>query len=179
MRQTTYQAIYRRYLEDPAPGARSIASPPRVSPRPRQDRRLAALFGAIAVWFGAFTPVTAQQAEGGAADTARQAEIQFGEMLTKQRCSNCHALQEGEDRYAAPLHNLFGRQPGSIDGNVFSVNMKRIGTPWTPQTLDQWLAQTTFDTPDIRMRHVGIEKADQRAAVIAYLSTLAGNGDTR
>jgi len=102
-------------------------------------------------------------------------QLEFGKLLLTQRCANCHGTAAGEDRFAAPLHHLFGRMPGSIEGYTFSNNMKNITTPWTARTLDNWLAQTTFDTPDIRMRHVGITKHDQRSAVIAYLKTLAGN----
>lgn len=105
------------------------------------------------------------------------AELDFGKMLVMQRCANCHGLAEGEDRYAAPLHNLFGRMPGSVPGYTFSINMKKIGIAWSPSILDNWLEQTTFDTPDIRMRHVGITNKTQRAAVIAYLKSLPGNAD--
>lgn len=104
-----------------------------------------------------------------------EAVLKLGNMLVLQRCSNCHALEPGEDRYAAPLHDLFGRSPGSLEGFTYSENMKGINTPWTPSTLDNWLAQTTFDTPDIRMRHTGIENHVHRKAVIAYLKTLPGN----
>lgn len=103
-------------------------------------------------------------------------QVEFGRFLVTQRCANCHAVSEDEDRFAAPLHNLFGRKAGSVDGKTYSINIKNLGIAWSPQTLDNWLEQTTFDTPDIRMRHVGIPKADQRAAVITYLKSLPGNG---
>lgn len=110
-----------------------------------------------------------------------EAQLEFGELLAMQRCGNCHGLAEGDDRFAAPLHHLFGRMPGSIPGYTFSINIMNINTPWTPGTLDNWLEQTTFDTPDIRMRHVGITHRDQRSAVIAYLKSLPGNvqGDSQ
>lgn len=104
-----------------------------------------------------------------------KAILDFGKMLVYQRCGNCHGLEPGDDRFAAPLNHLFGRLPGMIEGFTFSSNLKGIGTPWTPSTLDNWLAQTTFDTPDIRMRHVGVVNLEQRQAIIAYLKTLPGN----
>lgn len=102
-------------------------------------------------------------------------DIEFGRMLVMQRCANCHAIAEGEDRYAAPLHHLFGRKAGSIEGYTFSRIIKDLNIPWSPSALDSWLEKTTFDTPDIRMRHTGIEKSDQRDAILAFLKTLPGN----
>lgn len=102
-------------------------------------------------------------------------EVEFGRLLVTQRCANCHAVAPGEDRYAAPLHGLFGRKAGSLDGYTYSRNIKNLGIAWSATTLDNWLAQTTFDTPDIRMRHVGIPQQDQREAILAYLKTLPGN----
>lgn len=102
-------------------------------------------------------------------------EIEFGKLLVTQRCANCHAVAIGEDRYAAPLHSLFGRKAGSLDGYTYSRNIKNLDIAWSAAILDNWLAQTTFDTPDIRMRHVGIPKQDQREAILAFLKTLPGN----
>ncbi|KUO65716.1 MAG: hypothetical protein APF80_12545 [Alphaproteobacteria bacterium BRH_c36] len=102
-------------------------------------------------------------------------ELEFGKLLVTQRCANCHGIAEGADRFAAPLHHLFGRMPASIEGYTFSINMKNIDIAWSPSTLDDWLKQTTFDTPDIRMRHVGITNEVQRTAVISYLKSLPGN----
>ena len=103
--------------------------------------------------------------------------IEFGKLLVMQRCSNCHAVAEDDDRYGAPLHHLFGRKAGSVEGKTYSQNIKNLGIAWSPETLDNWLEQTTFDTPDIRMRHVGIPREDQRLAVIAYLKSLPGNSE--
>ncbi len=102
-------------------------------------------------------------------------EVEFGRLLVTQRCANCHAVALGEDRYAAPLHSLFGRKAGSLEGYTYSRNIKNLGIAWSASTLDNWLAQTTFDTPDIRMRHVGIPRQDQREAILAFLKTLPGN----
>jgi len=102
-------------------------------------------------------------------------ELEFGKLLVTQRCANCHGLAEGDARFAAPLHHLFGRMPGSIEGYTFSINMQNIDIAWSPATLDNWLEQTTFDTPDIRMRHVGMTNEVQRTAVINYLKSLPGN----
>lgn len=102
-------------------------------------------------------------------------QVEFGKLLVTQRCANCHAVAIGQDRYAAPLHDLFGRKAGSLKGYTYSSNIKNLNIAWSVSTLNDWLTQTTFDTPDIRMRHVGIPKQDQREAILAFLKTLQGN----
>ncbi|MCH9806803.1 MAG: c-type cytochrome [Alphaproteobacteria bacterium] len=119
-------------------------------------------------------PAAAQQSTSRPA-TPDPAQLEFGERLVMQRCANCHAIAKDEEKYAAPLHHLFGRKAGSLEGYTYSPVIKNLNIPWSPSTLDNWLRQTTFDTPDIRMRHVGIPKEDQRAAVITFLKSLPGN----
>ena len=102
-------------------------------------------------------------------------QVEFGKLLVTQRCANCHAVAIGQDRYAAPLHDLFGRKAGSLKGYTYSRNIKNLNIAWSVSTLNDWLTQTTFDTPDVRMRHVGIPKQDQREAILAFLKTLQGN----
>ncbi len=102
-------------------------------------------------------------------------QVEFGKLLVTQRCANCHAVAIGQDRYAAPLHDLFGRKSGSLKGYTYSSNIRNLNIAWSVSTLNDWLTQTTFNTPDIRMRHVGIPKQDQREAILAFLKTLQGN----
>lgn len=120
-------------------------------------------------------PATANAPVSGAPQLPALSELEFGRLLVAQRCANCHATTEGEDSFAAPLHHLFGRRAGSLEGYTFSINMKKLGIAWTPSTLNDWLRQTTFDTPDIRMRHVGVPQTDQRAAILEFLKSLPGN----
>lgn len=136
------------------------------------------------------TPIMAQAAETGnrdvpvhraaphvpRADLPDIPPVELGRQLATQRCSNCHALEPGSDKtFAAPLYDLFGRRSGTMPGYQFSPNMKALGAIWTPKSLSEWLAATTFDTPDIRMRHVGLPEPRTRAALITYISTLRGN----
>lgn len=108
-------------------------------------------------------------------EIAAGSAVELGDMLVHQRCANCHSVEPGVKSFAAPLTNLFGRVSGTAEGYFFSPNMKNLAVTWSPKTLDDWLAATTFDTPDIRMRHVGIPEPRARAAVISYIGTLEGN----
>ena len=102
-----------------------------------------------------------------------EGNIDFGRELVSQRCANCHATKPNEKLFAPTLVNLFGRQAGSIEGFPYTPKIKLLNIIWTPSTLDTWLKTITVNTPDIRMRHVGIERDDEREAVIAYLKTLS------
>ncbi len=103
-------------------------------------------------------------------------QLEFGKMLVMQRCSNCHATELGVDAFAPPLTNLFGRKAGSVEGFTYSPNIKNLGVEWSAKTLGDWLTATTHDTPDIRMRHVGVVEPTSREAILAYIATLPGNG---
>ncbi len=103
-------------------------------------------------------------------------QLEFGKMLVVQRCANCHATELGDDKFAPPLTNLFGRKAGSVEGFIYSPNIKNLDVAWSAKTLGDWLTATTHDTPDIRMRHVGVVEPTSREAILAYIATLPGNG---
>ncbi len=93
-------------------------------------------------------------------------------MTVRQRCANCHAIKPGVKTFAPPLLGLIGRKAGSFEGFSYSQKIKGLDLIWTTAAVDDWLAGTTFKTPDIRMRHVGITQPALRKAVVEYISTL-------
>ncbi len=93
-------------------------------------------------------------------------------MTAEQRCSNCHALAPDAEKFAPPLVGLIGRKAGSYEGFAYSPKIASLDLIWTEQALDDWLAGTTFKTPNIRQRHVGIEHPQLRRAVVAYIASL-------
>jgi len=157
------------------------------TPRPRPASSLATAALSVGIAIIAATAPMATRAEQAKApphtaadpvprtDLSKYDPLELGRQTTIQRCGNCHALETGEKKFAAPLTNLFGRTSGTVEGYIYSPNMKRLAVVWSPETLDNWLAATTFDTPDIRMRHVGLPEMRTRQAVISYIKTLDGN----
>ncbi len=99
--------------------------------------------------------------------------IDYGREIVSQRCANCHATKPNEKLFAPTLFNLFGRKAGSVEGFPYTPKIKLLDLVWTPKSLNTWLKTTSTNTPDIRMRHVGIARDDEREAVIAYLKTLS------
>jgi cytochrome c len=83
------------------------------------------------------------------------------------RCGACHALEY--DR-TGPRHcGLFGRRAGSVKGFAYSEAMKRSGLVWDERTLDRFLTNPMGAVPGTTMGYAGIDDAQERADLIAYL----------
>ncbi|MEO1282375.1 MAG: hypothetical protein AAFV69_11650 [Pseudomonadota bacterium] len=133
------------------------------------------ILGTHPVWAQSSTPKHNAAPPVAPTDFSAMEPLELGRDVTIQRCSNCHSLSPDKKGFAAPLHNLYGRTSGTAEGYFFSPILKNLAVEWSSSTLSNWLAQTTFDTPDIRMRHVGIQDPRTRQALIAYIGTLEGN----
>jgi cytochrome c len=83
------------------------------------------------------------------------------------RCGACHAL---ETNRTGPRHcGLFGRSAGTEPGFAYSEAMKRSGIVWDERSLDRFLANPTATVPGTAMGYAGIDDAQERADLIAYL----------
>jgi cytochrome c len=92
-----------------------------------------------------------------------------GEQLFNRMCTGCHALDA--DKEGPRLRGVYGRAAGSIEGFPYSDAVRKSRLVWDESTLDKWLTDTTSVAPgnDMAFR---LEKAEQRADIIAYLRTL-------
>lgn len=89
------------------------------------------------------------------------------------RCAACHAVTAAEQQKIGPhLQQVVGREAGSIPGFAFSDAMKASDIVWDSAKLDQFLTRPAGLVPGTSMAFGGIDSADQRAALIAYLQTL-------
>lgn len=101
------------------------------------------------------------------------AAIKQGQRLWQQRCTDCHALDTDE---TGPRHRgVFGRRAGSIKGYDYSRALKRSQVTWDARSLDRWLADPEQFIPGQNM-DFKISNAVERAALIAYLQSLSGQG---
>jgi cytochrome c len=89
------------------------------------------------------------------------------------KCQACHSLEAGVNKVGPSLNGIIGRQSGSGDFK-YSDAMKSAQVSWTPETLDQYLANPKKMVPGTKMMFPGLPKEEDRADVIAYIQEAAG-----
>lgn len=100
-------------------------------------------------------------------------EAEDGEKIFKRSCSSCHvAAKDGPKRLGPTMFGVVGRKAGTVEGFRYSEANKNSGVTWTPEVLDKYLADPKKFIPGTTMAFAGLKKDDDRADVIAYLSTL-------
>lgn len=99
-----------------------------------------------------------------------EADLSNGERLWR-RCQSCHTLEEGARHLVGPnLHGLFGRTVGGADGFRYSGALQEADFEWSPEQLDQWLADPRGFLPGNRMSFSGLRSEDDRTDLIAWLA---------
>lgn len=101
-----------------------------------------------------------------AADAAKGEKV-FG------KCKACHKI-DGGDGTGPHLNGVVGRPVASIAGFGYSDGMKAHGGDWTPEALETFLANPKGVVKGTKMSFAGLPKVEDRADVIAYLSSLGG-----
>lgn len=100
--------------------------------------------------------------------------IAEGEKVFK-KCAACHKVGDKARNGTGPLlNNIVGHPAGQIDGFKYSkplLTMADSGLVWDEASLDAFLANPKGFMKGTRMSFAGLKKQDERAAVIAYLST--------
>lgn len=96
---------------------------------------------------------------------------QDGAALFKQRCTMCHTVTPGAKPGMGPnLSGVVGRPAASTEF-LYSPALKGAKLKWDKATLDKFLSGPSKLVPGTRMV-ISVADAQQRAALIAYLSTL-------
>ncbi len=94
---------------------------------------------------------------------------------TWKLCQSCHLTADGAGNLVGPnLHGLFGRPVASAPGFDYSPALKAETFTWTPEQLDDWLANPRTFVPGNRMSFSGVRRPEDRLAVIAYLMVQTG-----
>ncbi len=88
-------------------------------------------------------------------------------------CRTCHYPEKEVGHHNGPnLHGIFGKMAGSQPGFAYySKALREAQFRWTPQLLDNWLANPDSFLPDSSMIARPIPKAQDRADLIAYLAS--------
>ncbi len=103
------------------------------------------------------------------AQTAVKADNLRGERLFL-RCASCHDISDsGVTRIGPSLKGVLGRKAGTLPGYSYSAALKSTDFVWDETMLDRWLTEPAALVPGTSMAFAGLPKADDRAALIAYL----------
>jgi len=148
---------------DPAPAAEP--APEAVEPEAAPEATDAAAPAAGAAP-GKIT-LTAVTATGGelVGDVANGAKI-------FRQCGVCHSAEPGKNGIGPTLHGVIDRVAGTEPGFKFSNPNRDSGITWTQQELFTYLENPRARIPGTFMVFAGLKDPQQRADVIAYMTTL-------
>lgn len=97
------------------------------------------------------------------------------------QCSGCHAVGPDAKNLIGPqLNGVADRNAGSAGGFDYSQAFKATvatDSPWDPEALDNFLKAPMEFMPGTKMAFPGIKDDDKRAAVIAWLNNIGGDGE--
>lgn len=111
------------------------------------------------------------QQSGAARGASDAAMLQAGEAVFYQ-CAACHTVTQGGASLMGPnLRGVFGSQAGTRAGFGYSRALTASAVVWTEITMDQYLTKPAAFIPATTMAFVGLPRAEDRAALIAYLKT--------
>jgi len=115
--------------------------------------------------------VTVLSAQALAADAApTEAQLKRGKLLFMQ-CRACHQLKADAPSVLGPnLSGLIGRKGAAAPGYNYSPALKNANLTWDVATLDKWLERPGALVPGNTMAFAGLPKAEDRAALIAWLA---------
>jgi len=101
------------------------------------------------------------------------ADVAKGQKLSKA-CAACHSFDKGGPNKVGP--NLWGTVLGpkaGVGDFAYSDSLKNMGGAWSYEELNAFLWKPKKFLPGTKMSYVGLKKAKDRAALIAWLRTMA------
>lgn len=107
------------------------------------------------------------------------ADPKAGEAVFK-KCTACHTAEKGGPNKTGPdLWDLVNRPVASHEGFAYSAAMKEFSqgstVKWDYDHLNGFLTAPKAYVKGTAMTFAGLKKAEERAAVIAYLRTMSDN----
>jgi len=101
------------------------------------------------------------------------ADIARGEKLSKA-CAACHSFDNGGPNKVGPnLWNVMGGKKAHLDSFAYSSAMANFGGQWGYLEMNKFMWKPKKYIPGTKMNYNGIRKPEDRAALIAWMRTLA------
>lgn len=103
-----------------------------------------------------------------------KADIERGKAVAKA-CAACHVFENnGKNGVGPNLYGVIGRKKQSASGYSYSGDLaKQGGDTWNYAEIAKFLWKPKAYAANTKMTYAGIKKPEDRAAVVAYLRTLA------
>jgi cytochrome c len=101
------------------------------------------------------------------------ADVERGKGVAKA-CAACHHIEKGGPNAVGPgLYGVVGNNKQSHPGYAYSGTLnKQGGDVWTYEELNKFLWKPKAYDKETKMTYAGVKKAEDRAALIAYLRTM-------
>ena len=88
-------------------------------------------------------------------------------------CQACHSTEASPSNKIGPhLEGILDRPVAAVEGSTYSAALQEQDFVWSEDKLNLWLQQPSAMVPETIMSFAGIQKAELRSALIAYLKTL-------
>jgi cytochrome c len=98
------------------------------------------------------------------------ADVTAGEAVFK-KCGSCHKL-DGSNGVGPHLNGVVGRNHAAVEGYEYSeANLALASEVWTPEAIFSFLENPKKYMPGTKMAFAGLPKPEDRANVVAYLTT--------
>lgn len=109
-------------------------------------------------------PVAAKAVEAG--DSVRGKKV-------FRKCIGCHSYAKGDKPRVGPnLWGIVGRKKASADGFRYSPALQALGGVWSEEDIDALISNPRGFVRGTKMTFAGLKDPQDRADVIAFLSTL-------
>lgn len=131
----------------------------------------------------AFSVEVAEDSAGGAKKVKKAqpvlamiagADLERGKKLSKA-CAACHTFNKGGANGVGPnQYGVVGRSKEAVSGFAYSGTLaSQGGNTWTYAELNKFLWKPKAYAKGTKMNYIGLKKAEDRAAMIAWMRTLA------
>lgn len=104
------------------------------------------------------------------------ADLERGKKVSKA-CAACHSFDKGGANGVGPnLWGIVGASKQAVGGYAYSGVMNANGgNIWTYEELNKFLWKPKKYAPGTKMNYIGLKKPEDRAAIIAWLRTMANS----
>lgn len=116
------------------------------------------------------------EGDGGAATVDVAALLAAGDPAAGEavfkKCGSCHKI-DGTNAVGPHLNGVVGRNHAAVPDFAYSeANLAMASEVWTPEAIFEFLENPKKYMPGTKMSFAGLPKPEDRANVVAYLSTL-------